>query len=140
MKKVFFNPGTHSTPTSLGLAILRLAPALMLAITHGWGKLRGFSENADGFLDPLGIGNQLSMACTIGAEFFCATAVALGLATRWTAAPVVFTMGVAAFMVHADDPWGKKELALLYAIPFLTLIFTGAGKISLDGLIYKGKS
>jgi putative oxidoreductase len=41
-------------------------------------------------------------------------------------------MLVAAFVVHGDDPWSKKELALLYAIPFLTLGLTGPGRFSID--------
>jgi putative oxidoreductase len=42
-------------------------------------------------------------------------------------------MVVAAFVIHADDPWGKKEFALLFAAGFLTLVLTGPGKFSLDG-------
>ena len=54
----------------------------------------------------------------------------------WLAAvPLLVTMLVAAFVVHADDPWGKKEFALLYAIPALSLIFTGGGRFSLDQVI-----
>jgi putative oxidoreductase len=39
---------------------------------------------------------------------------------------------VAATIIHADDPWQKKEFALMYAVPFLTLIFTGPGRYSID--------
>jgi putative oxidoreductase len=56
----------------------------------------------------------------------------LGVATRFAAVPLAVTMLVAAFAIHADDPWAKKELALLYAVPFVTLVFTGAGKFSVD--------
>ena len=41
-------------------------------------------------------------------------------------------MLVAAFIVHGEDPFQKKEFALLYAVPFLMLIFTGAGAFSVD--------
>jgi putative oxidoreductase len=51
------------------------------------------------------------------------------------AIPLAITMIVAAFIVHADDPFGKKELALLYLSGCLTLIFTGAGKFSVDGAV-----
>jgi uncharacterized membrane protein YphA (DoxX/SURF4 family) len=63
-------------------------------------------------------------------------------------------MAVAAFVAHRDDPWtsqaaaqafragtskswSSKEPALLYLIPFLALIFTGAGRYSLDHLIWR---
>ena len=42
---------------------------------------------------------------------------------------------VAAFVQHAADPFGKKELPLLFLWPALTLIATGAGRFSLDHLI-----
>ena len=41
-------------------------------------------------------------------------------------------MLVAAGLIHADDPWAKKEFALMYLLPFLALLFTGAGRFSLD--------
>jgi len=135
MSSRVFNPGSHSGPASLGLLILRASAGLMLAAGHGWGKLLDFAASAASFPDPLGIGHKTSMACTIGAELACSVLVALGFATRLTALPVAFTMGVAVSMIHAGDPWGKKEFALLYLIPFLVLVFTGAGRYSLDARI-----
>ena len=46
-------------------------------------------------------------------------------------------MVVAAFVQHFGDPWGKKEFALLYAIPFAMLIITGGGKYGLDRFLEK---
>ena len=53
--------------------------------------------------------------------------------------PLLITMLVAALIIHAEDPWARKELALLYAVPAIALIFTGAGRFSIDGLIWKKK-
>jgi len=66
-----------------------------------------------------------------------ATDLILGLGTRFAAIPVVIAMGVAALVVHANDPLlmgqgASKEPALLYAIPFLALVFTGGGRFSVD--------
>lgn len=100
---------------------------------HGWGKLAGFSDISQRFPDPLGFGSPaLSLGLAVFAEAFCAAAVMVGFATRFAALPLVVTMVVAALVIHADDPWAKKELALLYAVPFITLAFTGAGKFSVD--------
>jgi putative oxidoreductase len=95
----------------------------------------------DKFGDPIGLGNTLSLLGAMSAGFLCSLLVMAGFATRFAAAPVVFTMAVAAFVVHANDPWTmgqglSKEPALLYLTPFLALIFTGAGKFSVDGLIW----
>lgn len=124
---------------SVGLLVLRVYAGGMMLFGHGWGKLMSFGEKYAQFPDPLGVGSPLSMTMAVGAEVFCSLAVMLGLATRLTAVPLVITMLVAAFLIHADDPWGKKEFALMYLLPFLTLVFTGPGKFSIDHLI-AGKS
>ncbi len=38
-------------------------------------------------------------------------------------------------MAHADDPFGKKELPLLYLFSYSLLLLAGAGKYSVDGLL-----
>jgi putative oxidoreductase len=119
--------------TSLGLLFLRVTAGGMMLFGHGWAKLTGFSDLAANFPDPLGMGSStISLSLAVFAEVFCAAAVVVGVATRWVSIPLVITMLVAAFVVHGDDPWAKKELALVYAAPFLTLVFTGAGKFSFD--------
>ena len=137
---------------SIGLLILRLGIGGFL-LSHGWGKLQMLlAGGAEKFGDPVGIGSTLSLALVTSAEFLCALLIILGLATRLAAVPVVISMSVAAFAVHARDPWTmeaaanaffsgasktwfSKEPALLYLIPFLSLVFTGGGKLSLDGWI-----
>src|SRR5262245_4715396 len=122
--------------TSIGLLILRLGVGGFL-VSHGWGKLQMLlAGDFDKFADPIGIGVAPSLVLVTSAEFLCALLVMVGFATRFAAAPVVFAMGVAAFVVHAADPWtmgqgpASKEPALLFLIPFLALIFTGAGRFS----------
>lgn len=122
----------QSNTTDIGLLLLRAGAGLTMAFGHGWGKLTAFSEKAAEFKDPLGIGNELSMAATVGAEFFAALLVVIGLGTRFASASLVFTMCVAAFIVHGADPFGSKEKAILFAVMFLVLAVTGGGKFSAD--------
>jgi putative oxidoreductase len=129
----------NQTFTSLGLLLLRLAAGGMMLVGHGWGKLINYGAKVSVFPDPLGVGSMMSLSLAVFAEVFCSIAIILGLATRFAAIPLVITMSVAAFIIHADDPWQKKEFALLYLVPFLTLIFTGAGRFSLDSVIKKRK-
>lgn len=131
----FMNEQRSAALQSFGLLLLRVSLGGMMLCAHGWGKLTSFSEQYPTFPDPLGVGSMTSMLLVIFAEFFCSLAIILGLGTRFAALPLVITMLVAAAVIHADDPWGKKEFALLYLIPFLSLVFTGAGKYSLDALI-----
>jgi putative oxidoreductase len=137
--------------TSLGLLILRLGIGGYM-LSHGWGKLQMvLAGDFDKFGDPLGLGSAPSLVLVAVAEFLCALLVMLGLATRLAAVPPVVAMAVAAFVAHGSDPWSmgeaarlfmsgeakswaSKEPALLFLIPFLALIFTGAGKFSIDGL------
>ena len=60
--------------------------------------------------------------------------------TRWAVIPLVIFFVVAGFIQHADDPWSRKELAFLFLVAFLPLLFTGPGRYSLDALIAKKKS
>lgn len=139
--------------SSIGLLILRLVMGGYL-ITHGWSKLEMMlAGNFDTFADPIGLGSGPSLVLVVVAEVFCSVLVMLGLVTRIAAVPVVIAMAVAAIAVHGSDPWtmgggaalfkageaeswASREPALLYLSAFLTLIFTGAGKISLDALIW----
>lgn len=148
------NAPPYNLPTSLGLLILRVGAGGYL-MTHGWGKLNmvinGQFEQFGA--DPIGLGPTLSLILVTGAEFFCAALVVLGVATRFAAAPPVFAMAVAAFVAHASDPWtmsegarlfmedeaeswSSKEPALLFLTMFLTLIFTGPGKLSFDAWLW----
>jgi putative oxidoreductase len=122
----------------LGLLILRVGAGVMMA-THGWGKVVDLFSGNPQFGDPLGIGPVPSLALAAFAEFLCALLVVVGFKVRWTAIPIVITMLVAAFVVHAADGWGKQEFPLLYAVAFLTLVFTGAGQYSLDALFGQGR-
>jgi putative oxidoreductase len=125
----------QETWNSIGLLILRIGIGLFMLVAHGWGKLVNFGDLAGRFPDPIGLGSGLSLTLAVFAEVLCAILIVVGLGTRFAAVPLLITMLVAAFVVHADDPWAKKEFALLYAIPFLTLVFTGGGQYALDRFV-----
>jgi putative oxidoreductase len=120
--------------TDLGLLLLRVIFGGSMLLGHGLSKLTNFSEYAERFGDPIGMGPKLSLIATIGTEFFCALAIVVGVMTRLVSLPLVFTMAVAFFLVHADDPFKSKELAFLYGNAFLVIAFLGPGKYSVDGM------
>jgi putative oxidoreductase len=127
--------GKREILLSISLLILRLGSGIMMIVGHGWSKLIHFGDKASVFPDPIGLGSQISLSLTVFSEFFCSIAIIFGLATRLAAIPLIVTMLVAAFIIHTDNPWQKKEFALLYLVPFLTLVFSGAGRFSLDYII-----
>lgn len=134
MKKLLLS--TKAISLDLGLLVLRLAfGGLMLS--HGWPKLMNFSDRMDRFSDPLGIGSTASLSLAVFAEVFCAGFLILGLLTRLSLIPLMITMAVAVFIVHANDPFSRQELGLLYLLAYAALFITGPGKFSLDKMIGK---
>ncbi len=121
----------------LSALVLRVIFGSFMAFGHGLGKLQGYSERAESFSDPLGVGSPLSLALAIGAEFFCSLLLVLGLGTRFVVLPLIFTMIVAGFIIHGADPFGKKELAFVYLTAFTVILMLGPGRFSLDHLIAK---
>jgi len=67
-----------------------------------------------------------------GAELFGGIMLVLGLFTRIGAFLIMFTMFVAFFTAGKSALLSDGETVFAYAIVMLTLVLTGAGKISLD--------
>lgn len=128
-----------NTLWNVGLLVLRVSTGLLLALGHGWDKLTNFSEMSTQFIDPFGFGMAASLVLTVFAEFFCSIAVALGVLARLATLPLIIMFLTIVLIIHADDPWEKKEFALLYLIPFVTILLTGPGKYSFDNIIFKWK-
>lgn len=120
----------------IGLLMMRLSISTMMLFGHGFEKLVNFTDKAANFPDPLGIGSAGSLALVVFAEFFCSMAIAFGIFTRYAVVPLIMTMLVAAFVIHGDDPWGRKEIALIYLIPYVSLLFAGSGRYSLDRKLF----
>jgi len=126
---------TGENAMSWALLVLRIGASALLVYGHGWPKLIHFSERVHHFANPIGLGSAPSFVLVVFAEVVCASLVALGLFTRPATIPLVVFFAVAAFVQHAADPFGKKELALLFAIPYVAVLIAGPGRFSLDALI-----
>ena len=119
----------------LGLLILRVSLSAFM-LTHGLPKLSRLLEgNADGFPDPLGIGSTMSLVLAVIGEALAPVMIIPGLMTRLATIPVITAMSVAAFIVHSGDPFGGREMALLYLTGFIAVLILGPGKYSADQLI-----
>jgi len=119
----------------LTLLFIRIAVAAFM-LTHGYPKLlKLFAVGEIQFADPFGLGMASSLGLAVFAEFFCSILVGLGVGTRLATIPLIINMSVAAFIAHGADPFGKKELALLYLVIYIFLLVTGSGKFSVDYLI-----
>lgn len=132
------NPKALSS--DLFLLLYRLAISAGMVYGHGFGKLeRLFSGNEIKFYEFMGMNATVSLVLAVFAEFLMAIFVGLGLWTRLSAVPVMFTMLVAAFGAHADDGFRKMEMALAYFVLFAVVFIFGPGKYSIDQKLYSRK-
>jgi putative oxidoreductase len=131
--------GTARPGPSFGLLIARLGFGGLILAAHGWSKLANFGAMSGQFADPIGLGTTTSLALTVFAQAFCGLALALGFLTRLAAIPLTIQMFVLIFIVHANDPWHNQEFALLFLLAWLTLLFTGAGRYSIDYVMFKNR-
>ena len=121
----------NSTSYNLGLLLLRLGFGGMM-LTHGIPKLLKMLSGDFSFGDPIGIGETSTLILAVLCEVFFPILVIIGFKTRLSAIPVIITMAVAAFVVHAADPLGTKEKAILFLFGFIAIALLGAGKYSVD--------
>ncbi|MFT6369988.1 MAG: putative oxidoreductase [Maribacter sp.] len=117
--------------TAIGLAFFRISMSAMM-LTHGLPKLQKLISSDFEFADPISIGAAPSLFLTVIAEFICPTLIIIGYKTRLASIPTIITMLVAAFIVHATDPFAAKEKALLYLVAFVAIALLGPGKYSVD--------
>jgi putative oxidoreductase len=104
---------------------------------HGLGKLQKlFGGGEIQFMNFMGLGAEVSLGLTVFAEFLCGILLMLGLFTRAVAFPLLFTMLVAIFMVHFNDPFTKLEKPIMYGVAYLVLMLSGGGQYSLDFKIW----
>lgn len=127
------------TISNFTLLIIRLGSAVLM-LTHGWPKVMKLIDGGEiKFADPFGMGMTFSLILAVFAEVVCAALVGLGLKTKLAAIPLLITMLVAGFIVHAEDPIAVKEKAFLFAMIYLVILVKGGGKYSLDFLIFRKK-
>ncbi|GMV16221.1 MAG: hypothetical protein AMXMBFR56_44450 [Polyangiaceae bacterium] len=126
-----------SSPRNLDVALLllRVGFGLSMALAHGLGKARDIPGFSAKIAARVPLPELLGPAAALS-EFLGGLLVALGLFTRPAAAFVLITMGVAAFHIHAADPFSKKELALAHGLVALAIAIAGPGRFSLDARLF----
>ena len=121
----------------MALFLLRLFPSLFMALLHGLPKLNKMDMLITRFPDPIGLGSALSLYLVIFAELGCSILLMLGSYTRLATIPLIFTMGIAAFVFHFNDPVSKIELPVIYLVIYVVLFIMGPGKFALKGPVPK---
>jgi putative oxidoreductase len=115
------------------LLVLRVGIASLM-LTHGLPKLLSLTSGEPvAFLSVWGMSPALSLSLVVFAEVFCSLLVLFGLATRVAVVPLIITMLVAVFSIHAADPFSQQELGVLYLLVYTGLLLGGSGRYSVDG-------
>jgi len=117
--------------SDLGKFILRISFSLMM-LTHGISKVNRLFADEIKFSDPIGIGSFLSLILIAFAEFVAPIFILIGFKSRWFSIFPLIGMAVAAFVSHWEDPFPRKEKALLFMFGFLVIAMIGPGKYSID--------
>jgi len=136
MKQLIFG-GTipASVPADVAMTVLRVSTGVCMAYLHGLGKVPP-KEGFIGFVGKLGFPMPEFFAWCAGiSELVCAVLLALGFATRTSAAFILFTMGVAIFIAKSGEPLAEREMAILYASALIPFVVSGSGRFAIDRLI-----
>lgn len=136
LKNLLKNP-SYGKNIDLSLLLLRVAAGGFM-LSHGYGKMVKLFNGTFEFADPIGLGVELSLVLTVFSEVLCALFIVLGILPRFAAIPLIITMIVIVFVVHASDGFSKQELPLFYLISYLVILLLGAGKYSVQSLFSKG--
>ncbi|MGG5207432.1 DoxX family protein [Chryseobacterium sp. MIQD13] len=135
----YFQSNSSSVPKDIILLVVRVFVGFAM-LSHGFPKLQMLLEGGKiEFFDFIGLGPLVTLVLTVIAEFVCSILLILGLFTRVSLGFLIFTMVIAAFVVHGADPFEKREMSLIYMSVYLLLMAFGAGKISVDHMIEKRK-
>jgi putative oxidoreductase len=110
----------------------------------GWGKVHNLAQ-VTSFFTELGIPFPAAQATIVsGIELVGGTLIILGLFTRFAALPLLGTMVVAILTAKRPEIAGIRSLLAFeestYLAGFLWLFVAGAGKASLDALLFGRKS
>ncbi len=105
-------------------------------LSHGFPKLQQlFSGEEIQFYSFLWLSPKSTLILAVFAEFVCSIFIILGLFTRFALFFLLITMAVAGLIVHAADPFAKREMSLLYLSVYLLLFAFGPGRYSVDAMI-----
>ena len=129
----------NGAAATFGHLFLRISAGAMIFYIHGWHKLEGWLAYVrEG--KPWTLANEVAgmhfpapFASAVAAtlvQFICSLFVVIGLFTRVNAALLACVLGGAILqnLLAARDP----QLAILYTLVAITLVFLGGGKFSLD--------
>lgn len=138
LNRLLFGVSPETCPLNeVSLTLIRVFAGLSMAFAHGFGKIPPSEKLIEG-VAALGFpAPELFAWAASLSEFGGGLLLALGLMTRLAGFFMAVTMFVAAFIVHAADPFQVKELAFFYLVIGIAFALRGAGRFSIDFYLNK---
>ncbi|MFJ3959262.1 DoxX family protein [Arthrobacter sp. NPDC090010] len=130
-----------SRTTDTALAVLRIALGVVF-FAHGWQKVFEFTlPGVQGSFGQMGVpAAEIAGPAIAFLELIGGAALVLGLVTRVVGALLALDMLGAIVLVHAQAglfvDQGGMELVLVLGVGALALAIAGAGRFSLDALVF----
>lgn len=137
MRKLFVSP----INTDLGILALRLVLG-GLFFYHGLDALQHYQlYSSYSTRSYIGLSLKTEFALVVYAQFICGLFVALGFLTRLSVIPLLFSMIIAFFIAHKNDPFlTVSEKAFMFMVLCIPVLIFGSGKFSIDNLVFRKRS
>jgi uncharacterized membrane protein YphA (DoxX/SURF4 family) len=118
-------PAVMSFP--FAVATFFVLTQLAMVVLRGWRNTQGIRWRF--------IFNHVGLWLVLFAEIICSLGFMIGALYRLCLIPMIFTMCIAFFVIHANDTLAIKEPSLMYLTIFVLLYITGPGKCSIDAIL-----
>jgi putative oxidoreductase len=114
--------------------MIRILFALEMIIVHGVKKLEELPTDVP---NPLNIPTDLNYLFAVLGNTLFPTFVLIGFFTRLALLPILSITLTGYFVVHGSDPLMVRDVPFMYSLVGILLLFSGAGKFSIDYWLYK---
>jgi putative oxidoreductase len=119
------------------MLFFRTLVAIELMMAHGLKKIGIGVAEAEHVPNPLHFPDAFNSGFAIAANLFFPCFIILGFCTRLAALPTLAVTLTGFFVVHWHGTPLEKDTPFMYSVVFLLILALGAGKYSIDYLLYK---
>ena len=121
----------------LVLLIFRALLSLEMIYAHGLKKIGLGGLEREVIPNPLNLPEALNGTFAILANLFFPVLVIFGVFTRLAVLPILSVTLTGYFVLHFHDAPLVKDTPFIYSLGYLLIFFLGAGRYSVDHLIFK---
>ncbi|OQP42976.1 DoxX family protein [Niastella yeongjuensis] len=121
---------------NVAFLVFRILFAIELFRVHGLKKFRLENGQREHVPNPLHLPEKLNGLVAGLSDTVVPFLIILGVATRLAVIPTIGVTSIGYFIVHRKDNLEVRDVPYIYTICLLLLLFLGAGRFSIDGIIF----